>query len=975
MNPQRFVHAIPNLILLVSLILLTASAGLFAPCFSSPCLAARENPPSGPANPTAVGDFSPTKEERDWLREHPVIRVAQDPGWPPIEFADEKGNPLGISNDYLHILEQRLGIKFILSRGLSWQQAYARLKRWELDMTTSVTTTPEREKFWAFTKPYMRIPIVILTHSDVTYVGNMRQLSGKKVAMVDGYAVCDWLPRDFPDIKLVKVKTTKDGIDLLQAREVFAFVDNMLVIGYYLAQLKMSNLKIAGETPYVNAQSMAVRRDWLPLVEILQKAIDSISEEERHKIYNKWVPIQYDHGFDYKLLFQLLAGFGVILAVLLAWNRRLSREIRLRKKTEARLSTSEQRFRQLFDISPISAGIVDRSGNLRDLNRRFVDTFGFTSKEVPTIKEWWQRVYPDPEYRQAIKNRLEARARHALKTGADIEALESRMAGKGGGELTILTSGTVLDDLFLYVFYDITERKQAEHTLRESEEKFHLIFKRAPLMAAISSLDDDTVLEVNDKLLELSGYKQEEVLGRTAIEIGWLAGEDRARMMKTLREKGTVSGMEITCRNKEGKPVHCLFYCELVSMGNTRRLLALMEDISERKRAESEKDRLEAQLRQAQKMEAIGTLAGGIAHDFNNILGAIYGYSEAALEAAEDERDNTAELMGIIKAAQRAKGLISQILTFSHKEEVDVEPLDLNRQMESAVAMLGRTLTKMIRIETRLAGDLRPVKANATQMEQIIFNLATNAQDAMPEGGVLSIETQQLDLDEEYCKQHLGVSAGFYALLQVSDTGQGMDESTREHIFEPFYTTKAVGKGTGLGLSTVYGIVKNHGGHISCYSEPGLGATFKIFLPTVADQIREAAKPEQWTARDLKGAGRVLLVDDEKTLRELGARTLARAGYTVETAASGEEALLAVEKADKDFDLIIMDLGMPGMGGLKALEAILELRPAAKVVIASGYSAAGQLKASLESGAAGYVAKPFRSVDLLTTAKTVLGRS
>ena len=971
MNPRRFVNSIPNFILMVSVVFLIASAGLFEPFFSSPCLATQVKPSPGP---TTVGDFSLTKEERDWLRDHPVIRVAQDPGWPPIEFADEKGAPIGISNDYLHLLEQRLGIKFKLARGLSWQQAYARLKRWELDMTTSVTTTPERERFWAFTKPYMRIPIVILTHSDVTYVGNMRQLSGKKVAMVDGYAVCDWFPQDFPGIKIVKVKTTKDGIDLLQTREVFAFVDNMLVIGYYLAQLKMSNLKIAGETPYQNAQSMAVRKDWLPLVGILQKAIDSIGEEEQRRIYNKWVPIHYAHGFDYKLLWQLLAAFGVILTVLVVWNRRLSREIRLRKKTEARLSASEQRFRQLFDISPISAGIVDRNGNLRDLNRKFVDTFGFTDKEAPTLEEWWRRAYPDPEYRRVIKSRLEEYTRRALKTGADIEPVESRIVGKDGNELTIITSGALLDDLFLYVFYDITERKQAEQTLRESEEKFHIIFKRAPLMAAISSLDDDTVLEVNDKLLELSGYKQEEVLGRTAIELGWLVGEDRARMMKTLQEEGRVSGMEITCRDKAGKPIPCLFNCELVSIGDTRRLLALMEDISERKRAENEKDRLEAQLHQAQKMEAIGTLAGGVAHDFNNILGAIYGYSELALKAAEDERDNTAELMGILKAAQRAKGLVSQILTFSRKVEVELEPLDLNRQMESAVAMLGRTLSKMIRIETKLAGDLRPVKANATQMEQIIFNLATNAQDAMPEGGVLTIETQQLDLDEEYCKQYLGLSPGLYVLLQVSDTGQGMDESTREHIFEPFYTTKALGKGTGLGLSTVYGIIKNHGGHISCYSELGLGATFKIFLPTVGDDIRESEKTEQWSTDDLKGAGRVLLVDDEEALRELGASTLARAGYSVETAASGEEALLAVEGADQDFDLIIMDLGMPGMGGFKALEAILKLRPTAKVIIASGYAATGQVKTLLESGAAGYVAKPFRSVDILTTAKTIIGR-
>ena len=928
--------------------------------------------PVDEGRPAGVQPLKLSDREREWLLRHPVIRVVQDPGWPPIEFADSQGRPQGISNDYLHLLEQRLGIKFTRVAGLSWQQAYARLQRRDLDMTTSVTVTPERQKFWAFTKPYMNIPIVILAHSDVTYVGSMRQLEGKKVAVVDGYAICDWLAADYPGVEMVKVKTTREGIHRLQAREVFAFIDNMLVIGYYLAQLKIINLKIAGDTPYVNAQSMAVRQDWGPLVGILQKGLDSIDERQKRDIYNKWVPIQYDHGFDYHLLWQILAVFLVIFVLLALWNRRLSREIRLRKIVEADLRASEQRFRQLFNVAPIALGIVSTKGDLKEVNQRFSNTFGFNLQEVPNLEEWWRRIYPDPEYRRRMQSTWQNDMRRAITENIDLEPVESRMTRKDGGVLTVLTSGTVLDQDFLYVFYDITERKRAEEALRQSEEKFYLIFKQAPLMAAISGLADGTILEINDMFLEKTGYALEEVLGKSSLRLGWIQSRDREKMIQALREQGLVAGMEITCFAKDGSPVHCLFHCGTVNIGSEKRLLTMALDISEHKRAEEEKAKLEAQLRQSQKMEAVGTLAGGIAHDFNNILGTIIGFAEMALASVRGGKDNSSELGEIVAAGERAKALVSQILTFSRKMEVELKPLDLNREIRQVAALLERTLPKMISIETRLTSQVKTVRANPNQMEQILLNLATNARDVMPEGGRLVIETQYLDLDQEYCQRHLGMEAGAYFLLQVSDTGPGMDQPTQEHIFEPFFTTKGVGQGTGLGLSSVYGIVKAHGGHISCYSEPGLGATFKILLPVSQGEAVPPPQEATLPAAALGGHERILLVDDEQSLRYLGARALSTAGYQVETAASGEEALQLLGEDQAGFDLIIMDLGMPGMGGHKALRAILEQRPQSRIIIASGYAAGGQVDGSLDSGAMGYVAKPFRVAELLATVRKVL---
>ena len=292
--------------------------------------------------------------------------------------------------------------------------------------------TPERTAFWAFTKPYMEIPIVILTHADVTYVPDMRHLAGKKVAVVDGYAVTDWIPRDFPEINLVKVRNVKEGLDLLQQEEVFAFVDNMLVIGYYLSRLKIANLKIAGETPYVNAQAMAVRKDWPILVGILQKVLDSITEEERARIYQKWVPIRYDRGFNYGLLWQILAVFLVILGGMLLWNRKLSREIRQREIAEQALVKSEHRFRQLFNVAPVPLSFVDKDNVVGDVNERFVQVFGYTREEVSTLEKWWTLAYPDPEYRLWVKQTWQDTLDRAAKEETGVEPAEYRVTCKNG---------------------------------------------------------------------------------------------------------------------------------------------------------------------------------------------------------------------------------------------------------------------------------------------------------------------------------------------------------------------------------------------------------------------------------------------------------------------------------------------------------------------------------------------------------------
>ncbi|MFH1058409.1 MAG: PAS domain S-box protein [Pseudomonadota bacterium] len=514
---------------------------------------------------------------------------------------------------------------------------------------------------------------------------------------------------------------------------------------------------------------------------------------------------------------------------------------------------------------------------------------------------------------------------------------------------------------------DISERRQAQEAILANEKRLHAILAASADPVVVYD-SHGLATFVNPAFTRVFGWLPEEVLGQ---RIPFVPPDQDAvvgeHIAKLYAEGGTVT-LETKRQTKDGRVLNIVISAAGIpdDSGQIKGMVVNLTDVSQTKL-------LEAQLRQAQKMEAIGTLAGGIAHDFNNILGAIMGYTELAQDLAQQGRSNQEELAMSLKAAERARNLVRQILAFSRKSETDARPLSLNKSVRQALQFLERSLPKMIAIEQHLDPDLQLVNADPNQMEQVLLNLATNAADAMPEGGRLIIETKNITLNDSYCDQHLALQPGDYVLLALTDTGQGIPTGLMEHIFDPFFTTKEVGRGTGLGLATVYGIVKTHGGHVYCYSEVGLGTTFKIYLPAYqADQATAPPAKTQPEEALLRGSELILLVDDEPALRELGQRTLESMGYRVLTAASGEQALEVFTAQADQIALVVMDLGMPGMGGHKCLQDIMAIKPEAKVVIASGYSVNGQVKASLEAGAAGFVAKPFHRLDLLGTVRSVL---
>ncbi|MFZ5586440.1 MAG: PAS domain-containing protein [Thermodesulfobacteriota bacterium] len=381
--------------------------------------------------------------------------------------------------------------------------------------------------------------------------------------------------------------------------------------------------------------------------------------------------------------------------------------------------------------------------------------------------------------------------------------------------------------------------------------------------------------------------------------------------------------------------------------------------------------KVEEQLRQAQKMEALGALAGGIAHDFNNLLQAMRGYVQLAQYDEGIKPETSAQLKAVDAAVGRASEMVRRILTFSRRVEPQKQPLNLNDLVGQEVKLLERTLPKMIALQTALAPDLRRVDADPVQMEQVILNLAGNARDAMAGAGRLVIETSNVILDEEFSRAHHGLKPGPHVWLRVSDNGRGMDAATIKQVFEPFFTTKRPGEGTGLGLATVYGIIKSHGGHVAVYSEPGVGTTFNIYLPARDDAVQ--APPAEAPSQEIKGGHEtILLVDDEASILDAGRRLLKRSGYSVITALNGEEALDIYARRQDEIALVVMDLGMPGMGGYRTLVEMRRRFPAIKVVVASGYAPQAQGQDVMQAGAVAFLHKPYQLPDLLRTVRQAL---
>jgi two-component system cell cycle sensor histidine kinase/response regulator CckA len=649
-------------------------------------------------------------------------------------------------------------------------------------------------------------------------------------------------------------------------------------------------------------------------------------------------------------------------------------DITKRKSMETALQASEERYRSIFENAIEGIYQSTPEGRFIGVNPAMASMCGYESPQVmiEAVTDIATEYYVDPLDRERYKSLLDASGR--------IHNIEYRVHRMDGTVIWVSGGARVVRNEWGDTLYyegrtqDITARKQAEQALRESEEKYRLIAKNSTDVIWTMDLDG-RFSYVSPAVTMHAGFTPEEAMAMTLDtyvyeeDLPWVMQEISQELQKPKGQRAERRILELRQYKKDGSVLDvevsvAWLYDE---RGEVVGLQGSTRDISARKQAEKERRRLEAQLHQSLKLESIGTLAGGIAHDFNNLLMGIQGYASLMLMELDSGHPHYEKLRAIEKQVQSGVDLTRQLLGFARGGRYVIKPTDFNDLIRKTAAMFGRT-KKEIRIHEKYCEGLWPVEADRGQMDQVLLNLFVNAWQAMPGGGELFIETDNVNLDAAYVAPY-EIRPGPYVRISVTDTGVGMDEQTRQRIFDPFFTTKEMGRGTGLGLASAYGIIKGHVGFINVYSEKGHGTTFNVYLPA---SNREAVRETPAVTAIRRGHETLLLVDDESMIVEVTREMLEGLGYQVLVAHGGAEALDLYRSQHEKIDLVILDMIMPGMGGGEVLDGMKAINADCRVILSSGYSLNGMAKDIMERGARLFLQKPFRLDDLSHKVREVL---
>lgn len=642
------------------------------------------------------------------------------------------------------------------------------------------------------------------------------------------------------------------------------------------------------------------------------------------------------------------------------------------KRAEQAIKSSEERFAKAFRASPTWMFISTlEEGRFLELNDAFLKGINYRREEVVGRTSFELGLWANQEDRRRVVE--------ILKTKGSLRKFETTLLNRQGEPIAVELSAEIIElgghrDYVLGVGVDVSEWKRAQQALEESERRFRQLFN------SISDLlythdQEGNLLEMNPAVLACMGYEREEVLGRNIRD--FLPSKHRDKFdsdyLTVLKRLGHATGT-MAIVTKQGEVRYLEYRSTMVTRpGHTTVVSGSARDVTQRILTERNLQQVEKRLAISQKLEAVGLLTSGIAHDFNNLLQGISGHTQLLLADGSLGEEQRQRLARVEDSVQRAAGLIRRLLTFSRKVETKRQPLDLNQELNQAIDILRHSLPRMVTIQTRLSPDLLPILGDSGQLEQVVLNLGANASDAMPDGGRLLFVTRNIRLGHRACRRRGVLRPGTYVMLLVADTGQGMDPKTMSRIFEPFFTTKQPDKGSGLGLSTVYGIVKGHQGHICCHSRPGRGSVFKIYFPALSKKVaslQEAARQQQSAPRG--GHETILLVEDEPIILASSREALEMAGYRMLCASTGEEALTLYLKRSPEISLVVLDLSMPGMGGMKCLEKLKRIDPHQKILVASGYAGEQELELTRALGASGFLPKPYRFEDLFAKIRELL---
>lgn len=839
---------------------------------------------------SVIADVILTQEERAWLTDHPVIHVAMDPTWAPVEFADDQGRFHGISMEYLHRLSELLDVSFEVAGGLTWQEAVDAVGSGELDLLSSMSRTPEREARLNFTNSYLSMPINIFAGGNVTYIGGLKALEGKRVAVVERYAIHEWLRDNHPGIQLVPAETIPTALKMLAKGEVYAFVGNMVTTSHYISKLRLKQIRVAGETPYINDQTMAVRQDWPILAGILQKALDAIPQNERDTIFNRWVSVKYEHGFDYSLLWKVLAPAFLVVMLFFYWNRRLSREVARRKLAENMMRKSEAQLSDAADIARMAYWELDLQALVFTFSDSFFALLETTAEKaggnkMPVERYLQEIVHPDDRWM------IQELIQKALQATEDFRAerFDYRVLKRDGEiqyalvDYRIILNNQGKPSNAYGSHTDITERKQAEKAMVEAEERTRLLLESAG--EGIFGVDfEKKIVFANQATRRMLGYTADDLIGLDAHETihynyadGTAYPKEKCPMFAAIpgraqhvydevlwRKDGTSFSVEYTSTpiNKDGKAVGAVvtfkditeqkqmeksLKMRIVELADARLAsLNMMEDIEEsRKKAED-------------ATQAKSDFLASMSHELRTPLNAIIGFSEVLRDQYFGEiNEKQAEYTNdILESGKHLLSLINDILDLSKVEagkmELDLSQVNIKELLESSLVMIKeKALKHRIALDLNIPEELSglEIQADERKVKQVMFNLLSNAAKFTPDGGEIRVTVDLiselgiriLELKED--EKQLAIQNPKSKIeVGVADNGIGLSPENQEKIFQEFYQVRGgttdKTPGTGLGLPLTKSFVEMHGGRIWVESKgEGKGSRFSFLLPIKSEDL------------------------------------------------------------------------------------------------------------------------------------------
>lgn len=907
------------------------------------------------------------------------IIVGTELAYPPYSFLDEKGNATGFNVDLTRYIAKVMGMEVGIRIG-PWGDIRKALETGEIDAISGMHYSKERDKLVDFSPPYRIIYHAVFARRDAPEIKSEDDLRGKEIIVMRGDIMHDYVLDQGLSQHPVLVDDQAGALRLLASgKHDYALVARLPGL-YWIKKLDLDNIKITGPLLRPSEYCYAVKEGNAELLARIGEGL-AISKNtgDYSVVYDKWLGALEPRGVQVSTIVQyaaiVLIPLLIILIGSLLWSRalkkrvarrtwELEREIAVRKMAEKNLAGERERLS--VALQSIGDGLIatDVEGRVVLMSRVGEQLTGWPEEEAVgrPLGEVFHII--NAETRETCDNPVAKVLERGTVIGIAV------LISRDGTERDIVDSGAPIRDEdgniwgIILVFHDVTEQKKAVDALRASEKRYRSYVELTEQLGWIRNPNGEVEEDI-PAWRKFTGQSEAEVKGW-----GWvnaLHPDDRERTLRIWkRSVETKSRYETEYRVRRRDGAYRYFLVRGIPVfnndGSIHEWVGISIDITERKR-------MEEQLRQSQKLEALGMLAGGLAHEFNNILAGIMGYASLLKAAMPAKSPLIFDLETIERLSNRAAGLTKSILAFARRAPYLPEPLNINRIMEDVLKIVGQTMGRTIDIRARLSPGVSNIIGDEGQINQVAMNLCVNACEAMPQGGTLTVETRDADPGGEFFMIHPLLKKQDYVSIVVSDTGIGIESNLLEHIFEPFVTTKEKKTKTGLGLAMVSGIVEKHGGCIEVASEPGKGSTFTVYLPATKEKERIVrVKP----LKSLTGAETILLIDDEDDFRESVGRRLEALGYTVEKASSGERAMKILTGKKGKVDLALLDMVMKGMDGAETFGRMREIAPDLKVIICSGFSLDSKCQHVLDGGGKGFIQKPFRDNELALKLREVL---